>query len=142
VQIDPDRAALAILVVEDDSISRALVSTVLRQNGHSVVTAANGVEALEQVERRRFDAILMDVQMPQMDGFEATDRIRRRESQSGGRVPIIALTAHAMKGDRERCLESGMDDYISKPVDMDQLLAMLEKMAPSRSSGSVPRICA
>jgi CheY-like chemotaxis protein len=139
---DPNRVSLAILVVEDDPISRSFVSTALMQNGHSVVTAANGVEALEQVERRPFDVILMDVQMPQMDGFEATDRIRRRESQTGGRVPIVALTAHAMKGDRERCLESGMDLYISKPVDMNQLLAAVGKIAASRNAGDVPRSCA
>ena len=103
----PDRPSLAILVVEDDPISRTLASTVLRQNGHSVATAANGVEALEKVERLPFDVILMDIQMPRMDGIEATGRIRQRESRTGGRVPIVALTAHAMKGDRERCLECG-----------------------------------
>jgi signal transduction histidine kinase/ActR/RegA family two-component response regulator len=138
----PDGPSLAILVVEDDPTSRALVSTVLMQNGHSVATAANGVEALENVERLPFDVILMDVQMPQLDGLEATARIRRRESQTGGRVSIVALTAHAMKGDRERCLESGMDDYISKPVDMDQLLAMLGRIARSRNGGVVPGGCA
>ena len=136
----PDRPSLAILVVEDDPTSRTLVSKVLMQNGHSVATAANGVEALEKVERLPFDVILMDIQMPRMDGIEATGRIRQRESRTGGRVPIVALTAHAMKGDRERCLESGMDDYISKPVDMDQLLAMLGRIARSRDGGAVPGV--
>ncbi len=136
----PDRPSLAILVVEDDPTSRTLVSKVLMQNGHSVATAANGVEALEKVERLPFDVILMDVQMPRMDGIEATGRIRQRESRTGGRVSIVALTAHAMKGDRERCLESGMDDYISKPVDMDQLLAMLGRIARSRDGGAVPGV--
>jgi signal transduction histidine kinase/ActR/RegA family two-component response regulator len=137
---DPGCPSLDILVVEDDAISRTLVSTVLMRNGHSVVTAANGVEALDQVEQRPFDVILMDIQMPQMDGIEATDRIRQRESRTGGRVFIVALTAHAMKGDRERCLESGMDDYISKPLDMNQLLATLGRIASSRNGGAVPRV--
>jgi signal transduction histidine kinase/ActR/RegA family two-component response regulator len=136
---DPDRTALAILVVEDDPISQALASTVLRHNGHSVTTAANGVEALELVERHSFDAILMDIQMSEMDGIEATGRIRQRELRSGGRVPIVALTAHAMKGDRERCLAAGMDDYISKPLDVNQLLAVIGNIAASRSCAAVPR---
>jgi PAS domain S-box-containing protein len=135
---ETDRPSLAILVVEDDLISRTLASTVLTHNGHSVATAANGVEALWLVERRPFDVILMDVQMPQMDGFEATERIRRRESRTGGRVPIVAMTAHAMKGDRERCLAAGMDDYISKPLDLSQLLALLGTIAASKNGGAVP----
>ena len=135
---DPDRPSLAILVVEDDPISRTLASTVLRHNGHSVATAANGVEALRLVERRPFDVILMDIQMPRMDGIEATGQIRQRESRTGGRVPIVALTAHAMKGDRERCLAAGMDDYISKPLDMNQLLAVVGKIA-SRNDVAAPR---
>ena len=139
VRGDPDRPSLAILVVEDDPISRTLASTVLTHNGHSVATAANGVEALWLVERRPFDVILMDVQMPQMDGFEATEQIRRRESQTGGRVPIVAMTAHAMKGDRERCLAAGMDDYISKPLDMSQLLAIVGKIAAPDNDGRCSR---
>jgi len=131
---DPNRPSLAILVVEDDPISRTLASTVLTQNGYSVAIAANGVEALGLVERHAFDVILMDIQMPQMDGIEATDRIRRRESHKGGGVRIVAMTAHAMKGDRERCLAAGMDDYISKPLDMNQLLAVVGKIACSRNS--------
>jgi signal transduction histidine kinase/ActR/RegA family two-component response regulator len=139
VAAEPDRPSLAILVVEDDPISRTLASTVLTHAGHSVATAADGVEALWLVERRRFDAILMDIQMPQMDGFEATDQIRRRESRTGGRVPIVAMTAHAMKGDRERCLAAGMDDYISKPIDMNQLWAIIGKISSSRTGSSAPR---
>ncbi len=136
---DPDRPTLEILVVEDDPISRALASTVLRHNGYSVSTAADGVEALELVEHRPFDLILMDIQMPRMDGIEATGRIRQREIRSGGRVAIVALTAHAMKGDRERCLAAGMDDYISKPLDIDGLLAMVGGIAFSRSGAAVSR---
>ena len=136
---DPDRPSLAVLVVEDDPISRTLASTVLTHNGHSVATAANGVEALGLVERRRFDVILMDIQMPRMDGIEATGQIRRRESRTGGRVPIVAMTAHAMKGDRERCLAAGMDDYISKPIDMNQLLAIVGKIGGFRNGNATPR---
>ena len=124
--------------MEDDLISRTLASTVLTHNGHSVATAANGVEALWLVERRPFDVILMDVQMPQMDGFEATEKIRGRESRTGGRGPIVAMTAHAVKGDRERCLAAGMDDYISKPLDLSQLLALLGTIAASKNGGAVP----
>jgi signal transduction histidine kinase/CheY-like chemotaxis protein len=130
VRRDPHRASLSILLVEDDLTSRTLTSMVLTRNGHSVATAVNGVEALGLVERRLFDVILMDVQMPRMDGFEATERIRRRESQTGGRVPIVAMTAHAMAGGRERCLAAGMDDYISKPIDMNQLLAIIGTSPP------------
>jgi len=138
---DPDRPSLTILVVEDDPISRTLASMVLIRDGHSVVTASNGIEALGLVERRPFDLILMDVQMPLMNGLEATNRIRRRESQTGGQVPIVAITAHAMKEDRERCLAAGMDDYISKPLDIAQLLATVRKVASSSHGEAVPRTC-
>jgi CheY-like chemotaxis protein/anti-sigma regulatory factor (Ser/Thr protein kinase) len=136
---DPDHPSLRILVVEDDPVSRTLVSALLTSHGHSVVTAVNGVEALWLMEHRPFDAILLDVQMPEMDGFEATSRIRRQERQRGGRaVPIVAVTANAMKGDRERCLASGMDDYISKPFDRDQLLTIIGKIA-ARVDGAAIR---
>jgi len=135
---DPDTPSLTILVVEDDPASRALASTVLTLNGHTVVTATNGVEALSLVEERPFDVILMDIQMPEMDGFEVTKCIRQRENLVG-RVPIIALTANAMKEDRERCLASGMDDYISKPFAHDQLLTVIRKIASSMNVGAVPR---
>ena len=124
-------------MVEDDPASRELASRLLTLNGHSVVTATNGVTALLLVEQRPFDLIIMDVQMPGMDGFEVTRCIRQRENLVG-RVPIIALTANAMKEDRERCLASGMDDYISKPFAHDELLAIIRKIASSMNVGAVP----
>jgi len=136
-RIRPHRAALSILVVEDDEVSRSLTSAVLTQNGYSVVTAGNGIEALRLLDERKLDAVIMDVEMPEMDGFEATYRIRLRESQKGGRVPIVAMTAHAMMGAKERCLAWGMDDYLSKPLDMDQLLAIVGKVASSAQGAGV-----
>jgi len=135
---NPDTPSLTILVVDDDPVSRALASTVLTLNGHSVVTAAGGVEALSLVEQHPFDVILLDIQMPEMDGFEVTKSIRQLEGHLVCRVPIVAVTANAMKGDRERCLASGMNDYISKPFDHDQLLTMIAKFASSMNVGAVP----
>jgi CheY-like chemotaxis protein len=116
---------LSILLAEDNEVNQRLVVGMLGQHGHSVTVAATGREALALVDRQRFDVVLMDVQMPEMDGLEATAAIRARESSRGRHVPIIALTAHAMKGDRERCLAAGMDDYVSKPIDEEELLRAL-----------------
>jgi CheY-like chemotaxis protein len=109
-------AGMRVLVGEDNSVNRTLIGRLLHQQGHSVVVADNGKEVLDLLEQQAFDLILMDVQMPEMDGFEATAHIRVRERGSGTHIPIIALTAHAMSGDRERCIAAGMDDYLSKPV--------------------------
>jgi CheY-like chemotaxis protein len=100
-----------------------------------VRVADNGLCALAAVVEERFDVILMDVQMPQMDGLEATARIRAAEVATGRHVPIIAMTAHAMKGDRERCIEVGMDDYISKPIDSAKLLALIDRVAAGAEAG-------
>ena len=100
--------------------------------------AANGREALAAFNSREFDVVLMDVQMPDIDGFEVTARIRAREAERGGHVPIIAMTAHAMKGDRERCLASGMDDYLCKPLDANLLLALIDSLKESRTLVSIP----
>ena len=89
--------------------------------------AANGVEALKMMEALPYDAVFMDCQMPEMDGFDATMEIRRREKENGGHIPIIAMTASVMQGDRERCLESGMDDYIAKPVQPEEVKASLAR---------------
>ena len=116
---------LKVLLAEDGLVNQKLAVGLLSKYGHSVTVAVNGKEAINAFESQEFDVILMDVEMPVMDGFEATAVIRVREKQTGKHIPIIAMTAHAMKGDRERCLESGMDDYISKPIRIQQLLDIL-----------------
>jgi len=134
----PRRAArsLAVLVAEDTAVNRKLVSAVLGQRGHRVTAVENGREAVEALAREAFDLVLMDVQMPEMDGFEAARAIREAERASGAHVPIVALTAHALKGDRERCLEAGMDGYLAKPIDLDQLVAAVEGLGAPGPSGA------
>ena len=109
-------SGLEILVAEDNSVNRFLTVRLLEKRGHRVTSVTSGSDALAEHAARPFDVILMDVQMPGMDGFEVTAIIRTREQQNGRRTPIVAVTAHAMAGDRERCLEAGMDHYISKPI--------------------------
>lgn len=123
---------LEILVAEDNLINQKLATYMLTNLGHKVVIAANGQEAFDKFRAGNFDVILMDVQMPVMDGFEATQLIRAAEKKSGKRTPIVALTAHAMKGDRERCLEAGMDDYISKPINNKELTDALTRIRKER----------
>jgi len=125
-----ERTGLHVLLAEDNVINRALATGILGKRGHAIVHAVNGREAVEIASGGAFDVIFMDVQMPEMDGFEATRRIREMEQASGRvRTPIVAMTAHAMQGDRERCLSAGMDDYISKPLDRKLLLALLAQLA-------------
>ena len=121
--------ALRVLVAEDNAVNRRLAQALLERRGHSVGLASNGREALAALETSRFDVVLMDVQMPELDGLEATAAIRARERESGAHLPIVAMTAHAMKGDRERCLAAGMDDYVAKPVRPAELYAALERAA-------------
>ena len=130
----PDR--LTMLIAEDNGVNRLLAERLLEKYGHTALVAENGLEAISIFEREiaRIDAILMDIQMPEMDGLTAIRKIREREQQSGGHVPVIALTAHAMKGDRERCLEAGADDYIAKPLDPGALLAAIERMRKRKTS--------
>jgi PAS domain S-box-containing protein len=130
--IEQATARLRILLAEDNVINRAVAAAVLEKRGHSLMHAANGREAVEAAAREAFDLIFMDVQMPEMDGFEATRRIRKSEQASGRHTPIAAMTAHAMAGDRERCLAAGMDDYISKPLQKTELLALLERISAGR----------
>jgi CheY-like chemotaxis protein len=133
---------LNILVAEDHPINQILVAALLTEWGHSCSIANNGIEVLRMLARQPreqpFDLILMDGQMPEMDGYQATAEIRRREGASGKHIHIIAVTAHAMKDDREACLAAGMDDYVSKPIDPDQLLERLEAV-PAGAAGPGPR---
>jgi two-component system sensor histidine kinase/response regulator len=105
-----------VLLAEDNAVNRTLAVRLLEKRGHRVTTATNGQEAVEAFQRQHFDLILMDIQMPEMDGLEATATIRTLQTGSGVRTPIVALTAHALNGDREKCLESGMDGYVAKPI--------------------------
>ena len=120
---------LSILVVEDNPVNQKVAVRMLEKRGHHVDVASNGREALEAIDRERVDLVLMDVQMPDMDGFEATGHIRDKEKGNGGHIPIIAMTAHAMKGDRERCLAAGMDDYIPKPIREAALFSAIQNLA-------------
>ncbi|SFJ51188.1 hybrid sensor histidine kinase/response regulator [Planctomicrobium piriforme] len=130
---------LRILLAEDTPANQKLLLTVLTRRGHEVHLAADGREAVEQARQHAFDVILMDVQMPHMDGLEATRRIRGLAAAQGPQVPIIAMTAHAMTGDRERFLDAGMDDYVPKPIHLPQLLTLLESRysAPGPLAGEV-----
>ena len=124
---------LSILVAEDNAVSRLLVGRLLAKQGHTVTEARTGRDAFTLCEEGTFDLILMDVQMPDMDGFEATAEIRERERLTGEHIWIIALTAHAIKGDRERCLNAGMDDYLTKPIQPDELRAAIRRASAFRS---------
>jgi two-component system, sensor histidine kinase and response regulator len=124
---EPPRS-LHILIAEDNPINQKLAVRLLQKQGHTSIVANNGREALERWARQPFDAILMDMMMPEMDGLEATIAIREREKTTGAHIPIIAITANAMTGDREKCLAAGMDEYISKPVDVTQLYEALDKL--------------
>jgi len=127
--------SLSILVAEDNLVNQKVTVAMLQRMGHRAIVAGDGAEAINKWNESQVDLILMDVQMPAMDGFEATQRIRSQEQARGTHVPIVAMTAHAMAGDRERCLEAGMDDYVSKPVNR----AALEQ-ALARCAGRQPEV--
>jgi CheY-like chemotaxis protein len=114
-EIPPVRP-LRILLAEDSLVNQKLAVALLERQGHAVTIASNGREAVDAMDRESFDLVLMDIQMPEMDGLEATLAIRAKQLASGAHTPIIAMTAHALKGDRERCLEAGMDGYVTKPI--------------------------
>ena len=120
---------LQILLAEDNAVNQRVAARLLEKRGHRVTVAANGREALAALDQEKFDIVFMDVQMPEMDGFEATAAIRTREQRTGGRQLVIAMTAHAMQGDRERCLQAGMDDYIAKPFGNRELSDLLAKFS-------------
>jgi signal transduction histidine kinase/CheY-like chemotaxis protein len=143
-EVEPEKAPanisrpLRILLAEDNAVNQLLAVRVLEQAGHTVTVAGNGREALACWQREPFDLILMDVQMPEMGGFEATACIRGGEQASGRHTPIIAMTAHAMKGDRERCLEAGMDGYVAKPIRRRELFQAFADLVPSPPPGPAP----
>jgi len=134
--VQPEAAArhLSVLLAEDNSVNQRLAATLLERRGHRVTTVNNGKEAVLAVELGTFDVVLMDVQMPEMSGLEATRTIREREQRLGVHLPIVAMTAHAMRGDRERCLAAGMDDYLTKPIDPHQLYTVLERTSPGSAA--------
>jgi CheY-like chemotaxis protein len=129
--------SLHILLAEDNLINQKVASRLLEKQGHSVEITSNGAEALAAFTRDAFDLILMDVQMPVMGGYDATQAIRTAERVTGGHIPIVALTAHAMKGDREICLSAGMDDYLGKPIRPGELAAVLERWGKPRMDQTI-----
>jgi CheY-like chemotaxis protein len=130
---------LRILLAEDNPVNRRLACYMLEKKGHTVITAQDGLEALAMLETEIVDLVLMDVQMPGMDGVEATRAIRAKETPGGVRLPIVALTAHAMSGDRDYCLDAGMDDYLTKPIQAADLHRVLAAVGvpgyPGRATG-------
>jgi len=133
-----DKLPLRILVAEDTPFNQKFIQRLLNRWGHQAIIVDNGIRAVEAASKQSFDIILMDVQMPKMDGFEATTEIRKLEARTGSHIPIIAMTAHAMKGDRERCLAAGMDDYISKPISSDALQNMIAELVPAATDSPQP----
>ncbi len=133
-----DRRSLRILVAEDNPVNQLVVRRLLEREGHAVVVAGTGMEAVDLADKEAFDLVLMDVQMPEMSGFDATRLIRQRERSLGRRTPIIAVTAHVMKGYRERCFEAGMDGYVTKPIDLAALFRAIESALGPKDGPSVP----
>jgi len=129
-----NQAKLKVLLAEDNAVNQLVALRLLERLGHSVMVAANGKKAFEAWQKGGYDAILMDVQMPEMNGWEATQAIREKERATGDRIPIIAMTAHAMKGDDERCFAAGMDDYLTKPIRSEELIAALDKAANQKTA--------
>ena len=121
---------LKILVAEDNAVNQLLAVRLLEKRGHAVVVAETGTATLEMFSEQSFDLVLMDVQMPEISGLEVTKEIRRLENKTGRHVPIIAMTAHAMVGDKESCLASGMDDYVAKPLQAKELFAVIDTLLP------------
>ena len=125
---------LAILLAEDNIINQKVAARILEKKNHSVKVVSNGEEAVKAVSNGSFDVVLMDIQMPVLDGLEATKKIRSMELDHLANIPIVALTAHAMNGDRERFIEAGMDDYSSKPFNAEELIATIERVVRDRKS--------
>jgi CheY-like chemotaxis protein len=138
----PSRA-VRILLVEDNAVNQRVAAGLLARRGHDVTIAPDGADALDRLAHETFEVVLMDLQMPMISGLEATIAIRARERASGGHVRIVAMTAHAMAGDRERCLETGMDGYLSKPIVPHQLFAAVEQQpaCPFDAAELLARLC-
>jgi CheY-like chemotaxis protein len=128
---------LSVLLAEDNPVNQKLAARLLEKHGHRVTVTNNGREALAALDQENFDVVLMDVQMPEMDGFEATSAIRVREHSTGKHMPIVAMTAHAIRGDRERCLAAGMDGYIAKPIRARELIDLLERFSAAPANVEV-----
>ena len=129
---------LTVLLADDNPVNRMTGSSMLEKLGHTVIPAGHGREAIQKLAERDFDLVFMDVQMPEMDGMAATAEIRERERSTGRHVPIVAMTAHAMKGDREKCLDAGMDDYVAKPIRRKELAAVIDRIAERFFRPSAP----
>ncbi|MGB7754423.1 MAG: response regulator [Candidatus Acidiferrales bacterium] len=129
------RQPLRVLLAEDNPVNQEVALRLLERRGHSVIVAENGRQALTAIERHKFDLVLMDVQMPEMGGLEATQLIREKEKSTGGHLPILAMTAHAMQGDRERCIAAGMDGYLAKPIDPRSFLQTVEGISQRATQG-------
>jgi len=128
--------SLRVLLADDNPVNRRMLTLLLEGRGHTVVAVEDGPGAISVVEREAIDVVIMDVQMPGMDGLAATGAIRAREANGGRRIPIVALTAHAMRADKERCLGAGMDAYLAKPIEADDLLAVLDRVVPAGASSA------
>lgn len=132
----PFRQSYRILIAEDNLVNQRVALYMLEKQGHQATGVMNGEEALAALEKGNFEIVLMDVQMPKMDGYKATQLIRQKEKETGNHIPIVAMTAHAMKGDKEKCLAMGMDDYISKPLNVKQLADTIARVMNSNPSSS------
>jgi CheY-like chemotaxis protein len=132
---DADSNSYRVLIAEDNIVNQKVAYFMLEKQGHLVTGVRDGKEAVKAVDKGIFDVILMDIQMPNMNGFEATAAIREKEAKSDRHTPIIAMTAHAMKGDREMCLKAGMDDYVPKPLKADELLTKIEEVVQKFGKG-------
>ena len=130
----PSLQGVRILLAEDNAVNQKLALRLLSKHGFDVAVVSTGQQALDALANDRFDLVLMDVQMPELDGLEATRRLRQRERDAGGHIPVIAMTAHAMMGDRERCLAAGMDGYVTKPIQIETLLATIGDSLPSTTA--------
>jgi CheY-like chemotaxis protein len=138
--LDPGLAArhpLRILLAEDNVVNQKLALRLLQQMGYRADVASNGIEVIESIERQPYDVVLMDVQMPEMDGLEASRRITAKR-RPGERPRIVAMTANAMAGDREECLAAGMDDYVTKPIRVDELVTALTRTEPRKAKEPMP----